>query len=153
VIGANSDCLNIYADGGGKVSISGAVNLVEVKALNNVRVYVNQVLSHHLNVFASQKAQVGLAGSAQTVDVNSHDVAFIGAKYLCANTALVRTNQLSHVNIAADGKIFAESAGNSSVYFFGSPNILTSFLNENGTVIFLNDSPNSCPISKSKGRF
>ncbi|MCW5583126.1 MAG: DUF2807 domain-containing protein, partial [Gammaproteobacteria bacterium] len=135
VIGANSDNLKIYADGRGKIGINGIVNLREIKAHNNVRIYAYNLSSTDLYAYVYDRVRVGLAGAAQNVYIDAFKASCVGARDLCAATAYVRAHHSAHINIAASDKIFAAATENSSVYFFGTPNIMSQHVNGNGTVI------------------
>lgn len=135
IVGANSDCLRILADGSGKIGVDGPVNLYEVRVTGSVRVYANKVLSGGLNICAKENARVGIAGSANNVSFETKDAAWIYARQLSAQSVFARSYNRSHINVSANGKIFAASSGSSSIYYFGQPMLLTSFLEGSGTVI------------------
>lgn len=150
IVGANTNHLKILADGQGKIGINGIANLCEVKARDGVRVYVYKVISPNLYVFAYDKAHIGLAGSTQNIYIDAFKNSCVGARGLCAGNAYVRAHNYAHVNIAAGNKIFAASTEHSSVYFFGSPNIMSQFVNGEGSIIPIwNSYSNSCPIVKT----
>lgn len=135
IIGANSDNLKIYADGRGKVGINGIVNLRELKAKGSTRVYVCNLRSTELYAYVYDKAVVGLAGTAQNLYLDAFKAACVQARNLCAVNAFVRAHHSAHINIAASDKIFAAATENSSVYFFGTPNVMSQHVNGNATVI------------------
>ena len=133
IIGANSAGLQIDAAGSGKIGINGIVNLRAVRARGQTRVYVYKVASNRLHADAHDRARIGLLGSSQQLFVNTFRSSCFGGKYLCAREAYVRSYGSSHINVSATNKIFAAAAQNSSIYFFGSPQILSQF--GNGMVI------------------
>lgn len=147
IIGANSNNLKIYADGRGKIGINGIVNLREVKARDFTRVYAYKLRSTDLYVYTFDQARVGLAGWGNNVYLDAFKNSCIGARDLCANNAYVRAHQNSHINIAAGNKIFAAATEHGSIYFFGSPNIMSQFVSGNGTIIPIwTNGYNACPI-------
>lgn len=146
IIGANSSYLRIFASGKGKIGINGVVNLREVKASDFMRVYVCKLMSTNVSVLASQQARIGLAGTTQNASIGGFDASSIWARDLCADTAYVRTQQHAHVNISACYKIFASATGNSSIYFFGSPHILTRFVRGNAIILPVGHSMMCSPV-------
>jgi len=148
IVGANSNSLAIDADGRGKIGISGTVSLCSLQAAGYVRVYVCGVMSHVLHVTAEENACIGLAGTVNSVTIDAFNKAFVGARNLCADEAFVNTRGESHVNIAATKKIFATAADNSSIYFFGSQEILTKFASDNGFVMQMCTKANCCSIKQ-----
>lgn len=149
IIGANSDNLKIYADGRGKIGIKGIVNLRELKARDFTRVYIMRLRTTEAYVYAFDKAQVGLAGSAGSIYIDAFKNACVSARNLCANTAYVRAHQWAHINIAASNKIFAAATDNASIYFFGSPNVMSQFVSNNGTVIPIwSNNGSMCPVAQ-----
>ncbi len=147
IIGANSNDLRIFADGSGKIGIKGIVGLREVRAHDLTRVFACSVRSGALYASAYNRAHIGLAGSAGRLHIEAVDSSCFSGKYLCAIEAFVRARNNSHVNVTAANKIFAAADQNSTVYFFGSPRILSQFLSGNGTVIpLLTDNGTSCTI-------
>lgn len=148
IIGANSNFLRIYASGSGKVGISGIVNLRELRASGHARVFICKLMTTGAYVRAANQARIGLAGSAQNISINATDSSCVLAKDLCTDTAYVRTQQHAHVNISACNKIYASASGSSSIYFFGSPTIMTQFVGGNSIVMPIwNQYSNVCPIA------
>jgi len=147
IIGANGGGVKIYTEGSGKIGINGAVNIREITAKDNTCVYSYCVRSDSLYVYGSSSAKIGLAGSANNLFVeNSNSAQFYG-RDLIAQSAYVRANGGSHINVTARDKIYAASTGSSSIYFFGSPNMLSQFTGGNGTVIPIwFDKPNHFPL-------
>lgn len=148
IIGANSADLSINAGGSGKIGIKGIVNLREVRAKDLVRVYAYTVKSNTLYAYASNKARIGLAGFVEHLYVETFDGACFSGKYLCSMEAYARAHDNSHINISANNKIFAASTQNSSIYFFGSPRVMSQFVSGNGTIIPVwSDNGNSCTMA------
>lgn len=135
IIGANGGNAKIYSEGKGKIGIAGNVNIREITAKDNTCVYGFCVRSDSLYVYESGRANVGLAGSAENLYVETSGNSKFYGRDLVAGSAYVRANSSSHINVTAREKIYAASTGSSSVYFFGSPNMLSQFLSGNGTVI------------------
>lgn len=149
IIGANSDGLKILADGRGKVGINGVVNLRELIAKDFTRVYVNKITSSDVYVYAYSKSHVGLAGNARSIYIDAFKQACVSAKNVCAAAAYVRAHDSSHINIGGSGKIFAAATENASIYFFGTPAVMSQFVSGNGVVIPIwNPSPPNCPITQ-----
>jgi hypothetical protein len=147
IIGANSAALTIYAEGSGKIGINGPVNLCNVTAKNNTCVYMNAVNSGNLYACVYDRARVGVAGHAYRLSAETyHDARFYG-RYLCTQEAFARAHDASHINVTATQKIFAAATQNASIYFFGSPSVLTQFLSGNGTVMPIwYDNMRVCPM-------
>ncbi len=136
LIGVNGNCASrIYAEGRGKISINGRANLREVRASGHTCVYAYPVGSGAMYVYTRDYAKVGLAGSANNIFVDTSDSSRFYGRYLCVRDAYVRAHDWSHVNVTASNKIFAAATQHSSVYFFGSPQIMSQFVSANGVVI------------------
>lgn len=135
IIGANGGNAKIYSEGTGKIGINGNAVIREVTAKDNTCVYAYCVNSGSLYVYASGKSKVGLAGTANDLYVETSGVSQFYGRDLVAGSAYVRANGSSHINVTAREKIYAASTGSSSVYFFGSPNMLSQYMSGNGTVI------------------
>ena len=136
VIGANGNCeTHIFAEGRGKISINGRVNIREIRASGRTCVYAYPVNSANLYVYTSGSAKVGLAGGATNLFADTSDSSLFYGRYLCVRDAYVRAHDWSHVNVTATNKIFAAATQNSSIYFFGSPEIMSQFVSSNGVVI------------------
>ena len=135
IVGANSNGLNISADGGGTISIVGPHKLKTVKAHHSVCIFAYPVLSRDVCIYLYDNAQIGLAGRVGTLNVDAWgNTQFLG-RSLCTEVAYVRAHDRSHVNVNAGRKIFASAYEKSNIYFYGSRDILTSFVAGNGVVI------------------
>lgn len=135
IIGANGGNAKIYTEGNGKIGIVGNPGIREIKAKDNTCVYAYCVRSGSLYVYASGKSTVGVAGSAEDLYVETSSLAQFYGRDLIANSAYVRANGQSHINVTARSKIYAAASGSSSVYFFGSPNMLSQYQSGDGTII------------------
>lgn len=144
ILGANTDGLTINARGRGKIAIDGWVNLKELKARQNVQVYIYTVNSGTLYVYGFDQAQIGLGGAVNDLYVETLGNSIFWGRYLIAQNAYARAHNSSHININSDKKVFAAATGNASVYFFGSPTIMSQFVSGNGVIIPIwNNDPRS----------
>ncbi len=135
ILGADSDSLAIQASGNGLTTVVGYVNLKKISAKDSSRVYVYWINSPTLYVNASGKAQIGLAGAATNMNVDITDASRFDGQYLSGNTIYVRTGDWSHANVSSDKKIFAAALGNSSIYIFGSPTLVSRYTSQKGAII------------------
>lgn len=135
IIGANGGCAKIYTEGSGKIGINGNVNIREIRAKDNTCVFAYCVRTGSLSVYASGKSTVGVAGNVEDLYVDTSNSAQFYGRDLVVGSAYVRTNGRSHVNVTARSKIYAASNGSSSVYFFGSQNMLSQYQSGNSAVI------------------
>ena len=135
IIGANSDALNIDAGGTGKIGIRGFVNVREIKAKDRTCVYICGSNSANLCVYLSGEARVGISGRANDLYVDARGDSRFWGRSLCTMNAYVRASDNAHINVMASNKIFASAVNNSSVYFFGTPDLMSQFVSGNGTVI------------------
>ncbi len=143
IIGADSDALDIQSSGFGITTISGFVNLKKVNATQNSRVYAYWVNSDGTYVNSHDRAVVGLAGSTQNIDIEVDGMARFEGKYLHSGNTYVRTRGTSHANVNPYEKLFANAMDNSSIYFFGSPNVVSRYTMDNGLVVPVWS--NTCP--------
>jgi len=135
IIGANSDSLYIDTSGTGKIGIRGIVNAREIKARDNTCVYLCGTNSASLYVYLFNQARVGLSGRANDLYVNGNGASRFWGRSLCVMNAYVRAQDKAHINVMASNKIFASAVDNGSVYFFGTPDLMSQFVSGNGTVI------------------
>lgn len=136
VLGATSGGMKITADGGGKVALNGTnININSVTATDKTQVYAYNVNSTMLYVHTFKNARVGLMGSANDMYANATENSVIFGRYLCAVNASIRTTSCGHINVAAGKRIFAAATQDSSVYFYGSPEIMSQFVSGNAVVI------------------
>jgi hypothetical protein len=134
VIGADSNALSVNALHG-STTVAGYVNLKKLTAVNESCVLIYWVNSNGAYIIQRGNAGVGLAGSATMLDINmANNTRFMG-QYLHGGSIYVQTHNTAHANIAADKRIFASAVDNSSIYFFGSPNIVSRYTADKGAVI------------------
>ncbi|MBV9576633.1 MAG: DUF2807 domain-containing protein [Gammaproteobacteria bacterium] len=145
IIGANSNGLKIYAQGVGKIGIRGRVNLCDVITKGKTCAYIVGVNSENLHAAAFDKSHIGLAGFSENLYVDTYQSAKFAGRYLCTHSAYARAHDASHINVTATEKMFAAATQDASIYFFGSPTILTRFVSGNGTVI-LYEMVRVCPV-------
>jgi hypothetical protein len=144
IIGADSDSLDIRSSGSGVTTINGYVNLRKIDVTESSRVYLYWVNSNGIYINLNGNARLGLAGSANNIDVEVGGNARFEGKYLRAENVYIRTNGYSHANVTPRAKLFANAMDNSSIYFFGSPNVVSRYTAGNGIVIpVFND---ACPV-------
>lgn len=135
VIGADSDGLSIFSAGSGKTSVVGYVNLKKVTACNSSCVYVYWVNSNGLYVNQSEASIVGLAGATANLNLDMTNASRFYGQYLHGGNIYVRTANVSHANVNPDKKMFAAAFDKSSIYFFGSPNIVSRYTSGQGIVM------------------
>ena len=155
IVGANSDGLTVHADGKGKIGVNGRVAINEIDARDRTCVYIYYVNGDMLRAYATDHARIGLAGCTKNLYVDAGKGSRFDGHYLYTYDAYVRAHDAAHINVNGANKVFAAATENSSVYFFGSPNILTQFFRENGVVLpILTDKPrnarNYCPYYKRR---
>ncbi len=135
IIGADSRSLMINACGNSRTAVAGYANLKRLSAVGNACVHLYWVSSHDATVTLHNNARVGLAGCIVTLNLYLTDNAHFGGQYLHGKNMYVETYKNAHANIAADRKIFASANDDSSIYYFGSPNIVSRYTTGRGTVI------------------
>jgi putative autotransporter adhesin-like protein len=141
IIGADSDSLTIHANGKGSTSVVGCVNLKKVTASDYSSVYVYCINSKSLYVSQSGCSHVGLAGYVGYMNIDMMDSSRFEGQYLHGGSIYVLTRDWSHANVAPDVKIFAAAKNKSSIYLFGSPNIVSRYPNGGGVILpVFNDS-------------
>ncbi len=147
IIGANTDGLRIYTDGKGKIGIRGQANVRMIKALDNTCVYICNSNSSGVYVWEGNNARVGMAGAADSLYVDTKNYSRFEGRNLCANNGFVRAHDASHINVTATNKLFAAATENGSVYFFGSPNMMSQFVSGLGVVIPIwSENASICPV-------
>lgn len=135
IIGADSRSLSINACGNSRTAVAGYANLKHLSASGNSCVHLYWVSSHDADVTVINNARVGLAGCIVTLNLYLTDNAHFGGQYLHGKNIYVQTHKTAHANIAADRKIFASAGDDSSIYYFGSPSIVSRYTTERGSVI------------------
>lgn len=150
IIGANTDDLKINADGSGKIGINGRANVREIVVKERVNVYIYSSVSDHIYAYLSGDARVGIAGNSTELYVDATGSSRFMGRYLCTMSAYVRAHDQAHINVTAATKIYAAATQNGSVYFFGTPDLLSQFLRDNGTVIPIwFDGQRSCAVPRT----
>lgn len=144
IIGADTNCLSIFAAGCGTTSIAGYVNLRKLTACDNSRVYVYWVNSSSLYITQSGNSHVGLAGAATNMNLDMKDGSRFGGQYLHGGSVYVRTRDWAHANVTADKKVFAAATDKSSIYLFGSSNIVSRY--STGSAVILPVWNDSCMV-------
>ena len=139
ILGANSNQLDILTSGRGKIRINGNVNLHKLTAKEETCVYVQGVRSHSIVANLEDSARVGLAGITQDLYVNTTGTSLFWGRHLCSQNVYAKASDESHMNIAASHKAFATASDNSSIYFFGAPDRLSSFVSGYGVVMPMPD--------------
>ena len=143
ILGADSDALSIAASGPSYTSIVGYVNLKKLVAGNSSQVYAYWVNSNGAYVTLYENAHVGLAGAIKNLNVDASNMSRFDGQYLRGENVYVRTRDWSHANVNSSHKLFAAALDSSSIYFFGSPNIVSRYTARDGIVIPVwNDTPN-----------
>jgi hypothetical protein len=148
IIGADSDGLDILSAGSGMTTINGFVNLRHIVAKDSSRVYIYWVNSNGVYIKLNGNSRIGLAGNARNMDVEVAGNARFEGKYFRADTVYVTARDYSHANVMPRQKLFANAMDNSSIYFFGSPNVVSRYTSGNAIIIpVFND---FCPLPASK---
>lgn len=136
--------LSINANGSGRISISGLVNLKDIRVAGDVCVYIARTQSNCIYVSLNNNAKVGIAGCAQKLIAETFGKSVFAGRYLCPQTAFVKAHGQSHINVGGGSRVYASSTDASSVYFFGPGAALSKFAKDNGTVVVLSNNGNSC---------
>lgn len=135
IIGADSDGLDIFATNRAVINIAGNVNLRRVTACKCAIVNVYCVNSCGTYVSAQDNSRVGLSGTTQNLNVDLMNSTLFQGKFLRGGNVYARTGNCAHANVTADKKIFACAMDSSSIYFFGSPSIVSRYTAHHGTVV------------------
>jgi hypothetical protein len=145
IIGADTDGLKIASQGTGIVAIAGYANLKKISVSQNSRVYIYWINSDGIYVSLRDNARLGLAGSAHNMDLDVANNSRFEGKYLRTDAIYVNTRNAAHANVLPQQKLFANASGDSTVYFFGSPNVVSRYTSGNALVIpIFND---TCPVA------
>lgn len=135
IVGADSNNLIVNAKGEGLTSIVGYVNLKRLTAENGSQVYIYWVNSDGLYVTEHNKANVGLAGAASNLNIDAYDWTRFAGKYLHGGSVYVHTYGNAHATVSANVKIFAAAENDSSIYFYGSPQIVSKYIRQQGAIL------------------
>jgi hypothetical protein len=152
IIGADSNALTVNAVNG-STTIAGYVNLKKLTANNNSCVLIYWVNSNGAYIIQRNNSGVGLAGSATMLDLNMANNSRFMGQYLHGGSVYVQTHDTAHANISADKRIFASAVDNSSIYFFGSPSIVSRYTAGKGAVIPVWSETNALPIPAAAPTF
>ncbi len=153
IIGADSNSLIVNAAGNSTTTVAGYVNLKKLTAYGAPCIYMYWVTSNGAHITLRNNARVGLAGSITNLDLTLSNNARFAGQYLHGGNVYVQTRDYSHANISADKKIFASAINNSSIYFFGSPNIVSRYSADQGSVIPVWSETNELPVPMNAPRF
>lgn len=145
IIGTDSDNLTIYACGFGKTALTGFANLKQVKAYNYSRVFLYWDNSNSTDVYGYDNARIGIAGHADTLNVNMEGSSCFQGEYLQADAVYVRTRYKAHADVATHRKLFAEANDTSSIYYFGSPVYVEKFPFVKSQIISITDNGGMLP--------
>jgi hypothetical protein len=157
VIGADSDGLRIDSTGG-ITAIAGYANVKTINATQNGHIYLYWVASDGIYINVRDNARVGLAGAARNVDVEVSGNARYEGKYLRTDNIYVKTRGYSHANVFPQQKLFANASDFSSIYFFGTPNVISRYTTGHAIIVpIFNDGcpvmprmPKNCPVRSYK---
>lgn len=135
LIGVSGSGVNINAMGKGKIGLMGSMDIREIRACDSTCVFAYCLNSDSLYVYTFKDARVGVAGHANHLYVDASGSSRFGGRYLEASDAYVRGRDGAHANVMATTRMFASATNNASVYFYGSPDIMSQFVNGNGAVM------------------
>jgi hypothetical protein len=149
VIGVDTDSLKINSAGTGITALAGYANLRHVTVKGSSRVYLYWVTSNGIYATLHDNARLGLAGSAKNVDLQVDGSARFEGKYLRADNIYVTTRDSAHANVYPQSKLFANASDYSSIYFFGSPNVVSRYTGGSGIIvpIFNDNCPGPAPLA------
>jgi hypothetical protein len=143
VIGMDTDSLKINSSGTGLVALAGYANLRKAVVKQSSQVYLYWVNSNGIYITLSDSARLGLAGSAKNIELQASGSSKFEGKFLHADSMYVTTRDTAHANVYPQSKLFANASEYSSIYFFGSPNVVSRYTNGSGIIVpIFND---SCP--------
>lgn len=146
ILGADTDCLTIQASGKSLTSVVGYANLRKVKAADCARVYLYWVNACNTQVMEQDYAQVGLAGVTGNLNICLEKHSRFLGRYLHANDVYIMTRGAAHANVYAEHRLFAESLGESSIYYGGRPSEVSPFKSTYGNILPI-ISNSSCGLS------
>lgn len=135
IIGADTDLLAIYGSNKSMTTMTGYINLKKLIATGNSRIYMYWVNSSGAYISIYDWSKVGLAGNSHNLNIELSNSSRFEGQYLHGDNIYVRTRGWSHANVFANKKLFAAAMDDSSIYFFGSPNVISRYSSKNGAVI------------------
>jgi len=139
LIGADTSGLTIYATGNGLTTVVGYANVRRIVARDCSRVYLYWVNANIVDLTATEGARIGLAGITNCLNANLSGSSRFEGRYLHADNVFVHTFNTSHANVAPDTKIFAASSQSSTIYFLGSPKMVSKYTQQPGLVLGLDN--------------
>jgi hypothetical protein len=144
VIGVDTDGLFINSEGGGVTALAGYANLRKAAVKQNSQVYLYWVNSNGIYINLHGNGKLGLAGYAKSVDLVADGSSSFQGKYLRTENMYVTTRNSAHANVSAQQKLFANASDYSSIFFFGTPNVVSRYTSSSGLIVpIFND---TCPI-------
>ncbi|EKD74130.1 MAG: hypothetical protein ACD_45C00063G0001 [uncultured bacterium] len=135
IVGADSNSLVVHTGGNGLTTIAGYVNLKKIIAADGSCVYIYWVDSRNVYIIGRDHARIGIAGAAANIDINLTGLSRFEGRYLRGGNLYVQTHDYAHANVTADRKLFASAGDQSSIYFFGSPNIASRNITDSGSIL------------------
>lgn len=135
IIGADTRSLVINGCQNSRTFVAGYANLKRLTASGNACVHLYWVNSNDANITLRNNARVGLAGCVANLNLTLAENAHFGGQYLHAENIYVQTRNNSHANIAGSKRIFASVSDTSSIYYFGSPGIMSRNTSGHGSII------------------
>ncbi|MES2216857.1 MAG: DUF2807 domain-containing protein [Pseudomonadota bacterium] len=144
VIGVDTDGVKINSTGSGITALAGYANLRKITVKGSSRVYLYWVSSGGIYITLHDQAHLGLAGAARNIDLEADGSSRFEGKYLRVDNAYVTTRGNAHANVYPQSKLFANASDYSSIYFFGSPNVVSRYTSGSGIIVpIFND---NCPV-------
>lgn len=138
LIGACGGALCVNARGSGKVGINGNVNISYIETRDGARVYAYPIMSNRLEVLTYFHSKVALAGCARQLYVDAYQSSRFEGRDLCAETAFVKAHDNADINVSASYKLFAATTQAGSIYYFGQPRELETFVSSKGNIMPIN---------------
>lgn len=135
VIGAVSGGLVVNAEGKGKIGLLGNMNVNEVRASGKTCVFITRSDSASTHIYVYDSARVGIDGRVYSFNGYTTKSSRLLARNLIARDSYVKATGESHMNVNATNTIFASATDYATIYFYGDPNILTSFVGGDGSVV------------------
>jgi len=147
LVGMETPSLTIYAAGSGITQAEGVANLKNVQAYQYAQVYLSWIQSDGLTVTENDHAEVGLAGTTSTLNLDIKGSSRFQGQYLFARGAYAKTHESAHANVNATQKLFLNSHQHSSIYYFSSVKELSTFAADQSIILETHNAPSACAIS------
>lgn len=138
IVGAAGDNVVIDAKGKGRINLIGNIGVRQIRASDQVCVFISNSSSSVPCIYVYDDARVGIAGRAGTLYGYTTRTAKLMSRYLVADTIYAESSGSSHMNISANNRVFATARDYSTIYFYGDPDIVESFQRNGGAVIMMN---------------